>query len=76
MLDARLSDDGTEVCFVWDDEVCCCAVREGAAPRRVTSGARGVPGFTNGLADYCAQEEMDRYEGFWHTTPQRAAHSS
>ena len=37
---------------------------DAAAPRRLTSGARGE-GKTNGLADYCAQEEMDRYVGFW-----------
>ena len=26
LLDARLSDDGRVVCFVWEDEVCCCCV--------------------------------------------------
>ena len=24
-----------------------------------------MEGVTNGVADYCAMEEMDRYEGFW-----------
>ena len=60
LLDAKISADGNLVCFVWADEVCCCAVPTGAeadaaAPRRLTSGARGE-GKTNGLADYCAQE--------------------
>lgn len=69
LLDAKISADGSLVCFVWADEVCCCAVPAGAeadaaTPRRLTSGARGE-GKTNGLADYCAQEEMDRYVGFW-----------
>ena len=67
LLDPKLSADGKLVCFVWADEVCCCAVPEAAdeaAPVRLTFGARGE-GKTNGVADYCAQEEMDRYEGFW-----------
>ena len=69
LLDAKISAGGNVVCFVWADEVCCCAVPAGAeadaaTPRRLTSGARGE-GKTNGLADYCAQEEMDRYVGYW-----------
>lgn len=70
LLDAKLSDDGRTCAFVWANEVCCCAVPpadagpDAATPRRLTVGARGE-GKTNGLADYCAQEEMDRYEGFW-----------
>jgi dipeptidyl-peptidase-4 len=36
----------------------------GGAPRQVTSGARGT-GRTNGLAEYVAQEEMHRHEGWW-----------
>ncbi len=35
-----------------------------APARRLTWDARGK-GLTNGLADYLAQEEMDRYKGFW-----------
>lgn len=31
---------------------------------QVTFGAR-ENGLTNGIADYVAQEEMMRYEGFW-----------
>lgn len=45
-------------------QVCAVDVADGV-PRRVTRGARGVEGVTNGVADYCAMEEMDRYEGFW-----------
>ena len=64
-LDARVSDDGAVVAFVWDDEVCVVDAAGGGAPRRVTEGARGVEGVTHGVADYCAMEEMDRYAGFW-----------
>ena len=49
-------------------EVCVCEVGSAAdecAPRRLTLGARGEEGRTNGLADYCAQEEMSRYSGYW-----------
>ena len=45
-------------------QVCAVDVNEGV-PRRLTTGARDVEGVTNGVADYCAMEEMDRYEGFW-----------
>ncbi|MBE2225306.1 MAG: DPP IV N-terminal domain-containing protein, partial [Anaerolineae bacterium] len=33
-------------------------------PRQITSGARGT-GKTNGLAEYIAQEEMGRRQGYW-----------
>ena len=45
-------------------QVCAVDVNDGV-PRRLTTGARDVEGVTNGVADYCAMEEMDRYEGFW-----------
>ena len=45
-------------------QVCAVDV-DGGVPRRLTTGARDVEGVTNGVADYCAMEEMDRYEGFW-----------
>ena len=45
-------------------QVCAVDINEGV-PRRLTTGARDVEGVTNGVADYCAMEEMDRYEGFW-----------
>ena len=70
LLDAKLSEDGERAFFVWGDEVCACDVgssSDEAVPRRLTFGARGN-GITNGVADYCAQEEMNRYTGFW-TSP-------
>ena len=62
MLDARLSPDGRLVGYVVGGEVHVAPV-DGGAPVPVTSGAR--PGRTNGLAEFVAQEEMDRPYGFW-----------
>lgn len=61
-LDPRISPDGTRVAFVRDGDVWCLdiATRE---ERRLTVARE--PGVTNGLAEYVAQEEMDRYRGFW-----------
>lgn len=65
ILDARLSADGTRVGFVAGDEVHVADVDlDGDAPRAVTAGVAGT-GRTNGLAEYVAQEEMGRSEGFW-----------
>ena len=61
--DPRFSPDGTHVAFVRDAELHVVPV-DGGPERQVTSGARGT-GRTNGLAEYVAQEEMDRHEGYW-----------
>jgi len=68
-IDPHFSPDGTKIAFVQDSEVFVLSVDAAlsdapAAPLQVTSGARGT-GKTNGLADFIAQEEMDRYRGFW-----------
>lgn len=62
-LDARLSPDGRRVAFVRDDELWVTAVAGDSEPRQLTSGAGH--GITNGLAEYIAQEEMGRREGYW-----------
>jgi len=64
VLDPQISDDGSLVCFVWSDELYCVPADGSAPPRALTKGARGT-GVTHGLADYLAQEELNRYEGFW-----------
>lgn len=63
LLDARISDDGSRVGFVRDDEVHVADVETGVVVA-VTSGAAGT-GRTNGLAEFMAQEEMGRPYGFW-----------
>jgi dipeptidyl-peptidase-4 len=64
-IDPQITRDGAWVAYVQDDEVYVASAEQGgAAPVQITSGARGT-GRTNGLAEYIAQEEMDRHHGFW-----------
>ncbi|KAI2510457.1 serine-type peptidase [Fragilaria crotonensis] len=70
ILDAKLSTDGKTVAFVCDQEVyvmptTTTTTLEQVVPRQVTFGARGVDGRKNGVADYVAQEELERSDGFW-----------
>jgi hypothetical protein len=64
ILDARISGDGKLVGFVWDRELYVVSTDCASSPVQLTSGASGTE-LTNGLADYIAQEEMERYEGYW-----------
>ena len=64
VLDPQISEDGSLVCFVWKDELYCVPADGSGKPRQLSAGARGT-GVTHGLADFLAQEELDRYEGFW-----------
>lgn len=59
----RLSPDGTNVAYVSDAELYVVSM-DGGAPRQLTTGARGT-GKTHGLAEYVAQEEMGRHDGYW-----------
>jgi len=45
---------------IWSADV------DGASPRRLS--ADGEPGVSNGLEDYLAAEELDRFEGAWWST--------
>lgn len=62
-LDPRFSPDGQWVSYVQDAEL-FIVPSGGGVPCQLTSGARGT-GKTNGLAEYVAQEEMDRHHGYW-----------
>lgn len=59
-----LSPDGAWVAYVQDAEVYVIPAAVGGTARQITGGARGT-GKTNGLAEYIAQEELARREGFW-----------
>ena len=61
-IDPRLSRDGRQLAFVRDGDLYVMPV-SGGEPRRLTSGAEDA--FTNGLAEFVAQEELDRDRGFW-----------
>jgi len=65
ILASALSPDGSQIAFVRDAELYVVSTDGGvASPRQLTFGARGT-GTTHGLAEYIAQEELDRSEGFW-----------
>ncbi|GCE29972.1 peptidase S9 [Dictyobacter alpinus] len=62
-IDARLSPDGSRVAFVRSGEIHVAMTDGSGHVRTLTSGA--TDGVTNGLAEYIAQEEMERSEGYW-----------
>jgi dipeptidyl-peptidase-4 len=62
-LDARFSPDGNWVAFVQDAELHVIAF-DGDDARQLTFGALET-GKTHGLAEYIAQEEMGRVQGYW-----------
>lgn len=63
IIDPHLSPDGTMVAYVRDDELYVLDLLTGE-PKKLTYGAK-ESGKTHGLAEYIAQEEMDRKSGFW-----------
>ncbi|KAG0498231.1 hypothetical protein HPP92_002922 [Vanilla planifolia] len=63
IIDPHLSPDGSLVAYVRDDELFVLDLR-GGEPRKLTYCAK-ENGKTHGLAEYIAQEEMDRKVGFW-----------
>ncbi|XP_072985272.1 uncharacterized protein [Typha latifolia] len=63
VIDPHLSPDGTMVAYVRDDELYVVYLSNGE-DRQLTFGARGN-GKSHGLAEYIAQEEMERKTGFW-----------
>ncbi|KAG9448260.1 hypothetical protein H6P81_014388 [Aristolochia fimbriata] len=63
IIDPHLSPDGTMLAYVRDDELHVLNLLNGEF-KQLTSGAK-VDSKTHGLAEYIAQEEMDRKTGFW-----------
>ncbi len=61
-IDPRLSPDGKLLACVRSGEIYITDLAS-AAERKLTSGAGGP--ITHGLAEFVAQEEMDRFAGFW-----------
>ncbi|HTL37197.1 MAG TPA: prolyl oligopeptidase family serine peptidase [Kofleriaceae bacterium] len=59
--DPHMSPDGARVGFVRDGSVWVLDVA-GGAPRQLTKHAEGIE---HGTADFAAQEELDRYRGWW-----------
>ncbi|CAF0765270.1 unnamed protein product [Adineta ricciae] len=66
IIDPKLSPDGSFVAYVQDCELYYISTSDATAqPRQITFDARGQPNKTNGLAEFIAQEEMNRSDGFW-----------
>uniref|UniRef100_A0A0D6R138 Peptidase S9 prolyl oligopeptidase catalytic domain-containing protein n=1 Tax=Araucaria cunninghamii TaxID=56994 RepID=A0A0D6R138_ARACU len=63
ILDPQLSPDGSMIAYARDDEIYVLPVTCGES-KQITFGARGT-GKMHGLAEYIAQEEMERRNGFW-----------
>lgn len=66
---AALSPDGSWVSFSMDGDLYLAPVR-GGPPRRVTDDAE--PGVFNGLAEFVAAEELDRFDGAWWSADSRS----
>ncbi len=60
---AAVAPDGRHVAFVRDGDLWAAALDGGGAAQRLTDDAE--PGVFNGLAEFMAAEELDRYEGMW-----------
>ncbi len=60
--DPRLFPDGRRIAFVREGDLHVLDLATGSV-RALTQGA--VPGLTRGLAEYAAQEELGRGEGYW-----------
>ncbi|GJM90913.1 hypothetical protein PR202_ga07238 [Eleusine coracana subsp. coracana] len=63
IIDPHLSPNGSMIAYVRDDELHVLGFSDGET-RQLTYGAR-ESGKIHGLAEYIAQEEMDRKMGFW-----------
>ena len=61
-IDPQFSPDGSQVACVRNGDLSVFDVDSGRE-RRITSGASGT--ITHGLAEFVAQEEMDRFSGYW-----------
>lgn len=61
-LDPQFSPDGKSIACVRDGDLYAIDIASGVE-RRLTAGATET--LTHGLAEFVAQEEMDRMHGFW-----------
>jgi dipeptidyl-peptidase-4 len=68
-VDPRFSPDGNLVACVRDGDLYVMAIDSGVE-RRLTTGAGDT--LEHGVAEFVAQEEMGRYEGYWFSPDSRA----
>lgn len=62
VIDPHLSPDGTRVAYVRDADIYGISLN-GGREEKITTG--GTDKKTHGLAEFIAQEELDRSRGFW-----------
>ncbi len=62
MLDPQFSPDGQSVSYVRDNDLYVIDLKSNQE-RRLTSG--GTERLSHGLAEFVAQEEMNRFHGYW-----------
>src|SRR6185437_12141488 len=60
--DPHLSPDGAQVAYVLDGDLYVADIK-GGAPRRLTT--KPNPNVEHGVAEFVAQEELDRTRGWW-----------
>jgi dipeptidyl-peptidase 4 len=60
--DIRFASDGTRLTYVRDGNLYRCDLTSGDELPLTADGGGSV---TNGIADFIAQEEMHRFEGYW-----------
>ncbi|HEY5950233.1 MAG TPA: DPP IV N-terminal domain-containing protein [Kofleriaceae bacterium] len=58
----HLSPDGTRIAFVRDGDLWLVDAKPGATPRQLTKHPEGIE---YAVADFAAQEELDRTRGYW-----------
>lgn len=62
VLDPKFSPDSKYVSYVKDSDLHLLSLESGKS-RKLTSG--GKESLSHGLAEFVAQEELDRYSGYW-----------
>jgi dipeptidyl-peptidase-4 len=62
LLDPQFSPDGAKVSYVRDNDVHVLDLASQKATRVTTGGTEMIP---HGLAEFVAQEEMARFNGYW-----------
>ncbi len=73
ILDPRLSPDGRRIAFVRHHDLHVADIASGRIQRLTRGGSADV---TRGLAEFVAQEEMERHQGtFWSPDGQRLAYA-